>query len=135
MSRNWRDSASCLGTDLVVWFPEGGPGVHIDTSVAKSVCHNCPVRVECLDDAMALERGQWDRYGIRGEMSAPERRKLAKSRRGAEPTQRADRADLEPCRTSAEYHRHLRRREPIDDACRGAERSRTAERARKEAVA
>jgi WhiB family transcriptional regulator, redox-sensing transcriptional regulator len=67
---DWRVDASCLSiADDGLWFPETGSDRGI---TAKKVCSGCPVRVECLNDA--LRHG--DEYGIRGGVSVHERRKL-----------------------------------------------------------
>lgn len=85
---------------------------HSDRAEAKhhalSICATCPVRRECLDDALS-EKFQ---YGIRGGMTADDRKALLQKTRGTKP--------LQPCGTQSAYTRHVRRREPIDDACRAA---------------
>jgi WhiB family redox-sensing transcriptional regulator len=78
----WQDEALCAQTDPALWFPEnrGDPG-----ATAKQVCHGCPVRRECLADAMARE-GDGDRYrrfGIWGGLTAAERAALRTRQRMA----------------------------------------------------
>lgn len=45
-----------------------------DSKSAKAVCSLCPVRSECLEDALAFEAQAHVPYGVRGGMSATERR-------------------------------------------------------------
>lgn len=49
----------------------------------RLVCAHCPVAVECLDEAMQLERGYTNRgevrYGLRGGLTGSERRHLVTS--------------------------------------------------------
>jgi WhiB family redox-sensing transcriptional regulator len=73
----WVLDAACAGSDPEAFFPT--PGVSV-AAVAKQVCASCPVRTECLEDA--LERGEY--YGVRGGLSAQARRRLAKQRRAAD---------------------------------------------------
>lgn len=51
-----------------------------DYSEAKALCHACPVRMACLEDALAVESttalGQDAMYGIRGGLTPTERRTL-----------------------------------------------------------
>ncbi|NNJ04183.1 WhiB family transcriptional regulator [Streptomyces sp. PKU-MA01144] len=72
----WQDDALCaeVGTDL--WFPEAG---HTGRD-AKEVCYRCPVRRECLTDAMREEHGSSHerRFGIRGGLGPRERIALEK---------------------------------------------------------
>jgi WhiB family redox-sensing transcriptional regulator len=67
-AKGWRAAALCaqVGTDL--FFPEQGGSL----KQPKKVCKRCPVRAECLADA--LEQG--DQWGMRGGLSEIERRKL-----------------------------------------------------------
>lgn len=70
--RGWRHLAACLDLPTDEWFP--GPGE--DSAVARKVCRGCPVRVECLNDAMATEPTPWETRGIRGGLTARDRNKL-----------------------------------------------------------
>lgn len=64
----WYRGALCAQTDVELFYPERGDSAR----PAKSVCAKCPVKKECLDDALA--RGE--RFGIWGGLSDRERRKL-----------------------------------------------------------
>jgi len=47
-------------------------------TVARNVCRGCPVKHECLDDAIATR----DAFGVRGGLTHTERARLAKERNG-----------------------------------------------------
>ncbi|MDF2708148.1 MAG: transcription factor WhiB [Nonomuraea muscovyensis] len=64
----WFDDGLCAQTDPEVFFPEKGGS----TRDAKQVCMACPIRVECLDYALAHE----ERFGVWGGASEKERRRL-----------------------------------------------------------
>jgi WhiB family redox-sensing transcriptional regulator len=66
--RPWIDEALCATTDPEAFFPEKGGS----TREAKRICMRCPVRIPCLEDALATD----ERFGIRGGLSERERRKL-----------------------------------------------------------
>lgn len=67
---------ACEGSDPALFFPEGR-GSEVVERLAKAVCRTCPLRQECLDLAMATERGQ-ARWGIYGGLNGAERAKLAR---------------------------------------------------------
>lgn len=69
----WHAYALCGEAGGDGWFPEDGehPGI------AKRVCYGCPVRGECLNDA--LDRG--DRHGIWGGYSPKERQEILRQRK------------------------------------------------------
>jgi WhiB family redox-sensing transcriptional regulator len=62
--------AACASVDTELFFAADSDKNAIKQ--AKKVCAGCPVRATCLDEA--LEIG--DQYGVRGGMTAKERRKL-----------------------------------------------------------
>ena len=64
----WQAKALCSQTDPEAFFPEKGGS----TRDAKKVCHECEVKVECLEYALAND----ERFGIWGGLSERERRKL-----------------------------------------------------------
>ncbi len=135
--RDWRHGAACRDQEPDLFFPTGdtGPAL-LQIEEAKDICRACPVIYQCLQ--WALESGQ--DYGIWGGLSEQERRSLKRraayrrSRREAEQRSAADGAPPAParksgsrggrplaaCGTSSAYHRHVKNREPIDDACRAA---------------
>jgi WhiB family redox-sensing transcriptional regulator len=65
---DWRDRASCLGADTEAFFADG-QGSHVPEAV-KRICRSCPVRQECIDDAL-VSRDQW---AIRGGVAPRDRR-------------------------------------------------------------
>lgn len=74
---SWRRLAKCRGMDPDLFHPARGQ----DVSAAKAVCDGCPVRSECLSEA--LQSSQNDDQGVWGGTSARERmdirRKLGKT--------------------------------------------------------
>ena len=102
---NWRDRAACAGMFDVDWFPH--PSAR--TPVALQVCRECPVRQECLEDA--LGEGL-DQFGVRGGHTEKQRMRMARSR---------TRAAVAECGTDAGYYRHLRQLMTVPcDLCRRA---------------
>lgn len=72
----WEADALCPQTDPEVFYPiKGG-----NPQDAKDICHQCPVRVDCLQAAMAEEgdAGSY-RWGVRGGYTADERRRMARN--------------------------------------------------------
>jgi WhiB family redox-sensing transcriptional regulator len=63
----------------VLFFPEVGGAASFSVNVAQRVCRSCPVRCDCLDDALA--RGE--RYGIWGGYTTDQRRRIRYQRRRA----------------------------------------------------
>lgn len=78
-STDWMDYAACQDIDdPEIFFPLPSQGA----AAAKAVCARCPVRVTCLEDALAKN----NIYGFRGGMSGEARRReLAKRNREAAP--------------------------------------------------
>jgi len=68
----WKDQAACAapGVDPAIFYPTKGGS----SRLAKEVCRDCPVRIECLNVAMQHQ----ERYGVWGGMSERERRKLVR---------------------------------------------------------
>ncbi len=51
MRREWITDAACLGMlDDDIWFQPGRGNVPVE---ALRICRGCPVRAECLDDALS----------------------------------------------------------------------------------
>ncbi len=72
---DWRSRAACRGVDPDLFFPLPHDGEGVDR--AKAVCVVCPVRNQCLDEALRRIP-----EGIAGGLTATERRRL---RRQAPP--------------------------------------------------
>lgn len=105
----WAAKAACQTYELSLFFTESKTGVDL----AKRVCRRCPVSEKCLDMALRAEDGS--RYGIYGGLTADERTQLV----GGPP--RTGRKPAE-CGTRSAYQRHVKKGEPIDEACRAANR-------------
>lgn len=115
---NWRNRALCAlpayhGIDF---FPQPGDQQGVDR--AKAVCADCPVWRDCLTDALNEEGGRrpTSRYGIRGGVTEAQRFGIYKRTK--------PKRELAPCGTRAAYERHRKNGEPIDEACRTANRDR-----------
>lgn len=67
---NWRGRAACLTSDPEMFFPHDSDKIGI--SMAKRVCGQCVVRLDCLE--YALETDPAD--GIWGELTTDERKEL-----------------------------------------------------------
>ena len=67
----WHADAACRERPDLNWFPERGE----DVRQAKAVCSSCPVRSDCLADALANRR----HHGIWGAPSERERRPLRRA--------------------------------------------------------
>jgi WhiB family redox-sensing transcriptional regulator len=129
--RGWRAAALCAATDDPdLWFPAGLTApYHAQIHQAKTTCLRCPVLRECRE--WALTHGTDD--GIWGGLDWEELRLLRRRERRGK-----GRSEPLPCGTPAAYRRHLRNGEPIDNACRTANRlakAAQAERAGSAAVA
>ncbi len=64
----WVQRAACRGSGFGPYFPKGGAS----STPAKAVCAQCPVRGECLDNALRYPQLQ----GVWGGTSDAERRAL-----------------------------------------------------------
>ncbi|MEW1565774.1 WhiB family transcriptional regulator [Streptomyces sp. NPDC093509] len=72
---HWRDDATCATVDPELFYPTGPGGTAAQMErQAKSICDVCPVRAECL--AEAIEAG--DYTGIRGGLTEVERRGMVR---------------------------------------------------------
>lgn len=78
-ARDWRSRAACRDSDPETFFPaaEAGPAYERQVAEAKAVCAGCPVRAECLDEALARIPD-----GIAGGLTPAERRRLFRGRTG-----------------------------------------------------
>lgn len=75
----WKAKASCAGADRDLFFP--GRGENDRINAAKAICASCPVRVECLDFALANR----ELFGIWGGTTEKERRRLRARRQPGRP--------------------------------------------------
>ncbi|GAA3155448.1 WhiB family transcriptional regulator [Streptomyces rectiviolaceus] len=129
MSAAWEENASCRNLELSLFYPAKEAVEQAEQ--ARTVCATCPVREQCLTSTLADEKRLTpsDRDGIRAGLDGRERYILQHGQ--PKPRQRKPRTPrpakprtLAPCGTPAAYDRHMRRGEPIDDACRVARRVR-----------
>jgi WhiB family transcriptional regulator, redox-sensing transcriptional regulator len=72
--RRWTEQAACKGADQRIFYQSGANPLYTQ---AKSICAKCPVRLECLQDAMEWEKTNL-RIGMWGGMTPRERQMLAK---------------------------------------------------------
>lgn len=81
----WMDKALCRTSGTPAhWFPDDSDTGAIAEAVA--VCAECPVRADCLEDAMSVHGL---RYGIWGGLTRPQRRALRRKRTAAARTAEA----------------------------------------------
>lgn len=110
---DWRRHATCHGEDPDLFYPVGqGPDALNNSDHAKAICAGCPVKAACLQHA--IDTGE--EHGIWGGLDETERAAM-RGRKGRYMGAR----QLAPCGTTAAHRRHLRRGEPIDEACREAD--------------
>jgi WhiB family redox-sensing transcriptional regulator len=69
----WRSRAACLGMPTDMFFLKRGDS----SKEAKEICSSCPVKTECLDEAVHINP-IYDTYGIYGGKSSRERNKIRK---------------------------------------------------------
>ena len=72
-SQTWRSQARCKGIDPDVFYP----AVEEEADEAKAICAECPVRLACLEFALAAR----ERDGIWGGATEKERRRIIRQRR------------------------------------------------------
>ena len=73
----WLDRAACVDKPHDWFHPSPGS---MNYRRARNCCLVCPVRFECLDDAMESERDVTNdrhRHGMRGGLTPPERAAMA----------------------------------------------------------
>lgn len=131
----WAAHALCRFDDPKLYFTDSGTGA------ALATCRTCPVRVQCLDMAMAAEgdRSAGSRFGIFGGLTPEERAARAAATPEvvpAAPVQPRWRGhELAPCGTRAAYRRHQRRGETPCRACKAAESLARTERSARQKTA
>lgn len=64
----WWCRAACRGMDTELFFPLNG-----DYGPVRAICLSCPVRLFCLEDALAQE---YDRYGFFGGTTPKDRARM-----------------------------------------------------------
>ena len=71
----WRSHAACVDTGPELFFPSRGQSIE----PAVRICRSCPVRAECLADAMADP--EWRDLGVRGGLSVRRRQMIRDAHR------------------------------------------------------
>lgn len=79
---DWRDDAICIEYETNTFYPERS---HELAKVAKAICRECPVRSECLDEAIANN----EKFGVWGGLDTQERQREARRRYEQERRNRA----------------------------------------------
>lgn len=76
----WREGAACHDMDTEIFFPIGLTGPAIEqTNLAKAICRECPVRLQCLEFALRTLQD----HGVWGGHTEEERRVIRRARRAA----------------------------------------------------
>ena len=78
---NWRQQSACRDLETTVFFP----ATDEEAAAAKAVCATCPVRLECLEYAIATRQDD----GVWGGLDETERRRLRRRRQAAARAGRA----------------------------------------------
>lgn len=71
----WTNDALCAQIGGDEWYPEPGGLGQRKASIARATCAACPVRIKCLDYALAND----ERWGIWGGLFYSERAALGGS--------------------------------------------------------
>jgi WhiB family redox-sensing transcriptional regulator len=83
LSTEWQQHGLCRATDSAVFFPpahfEHKPEREAREAKAKAICMRCPVRVECLEWALAVR----EPHGVWGGHSESERKQILLGKRKA----------------------------------------------------
>ena len=74
MNLAWRQQGRCRGVDPTVFYPVSDEDEALE---AKQICATCPVRVACLEYALAAR----EKHGVWGGATERERRRMLRQRR------------------------------------------------------
>lgn len=78
--RRWWDHAACKGMDINLFiFEFAEPQIQRKIKAAKAVCESCPVRPECLAEALQYSTSRQECIGIWGGLTWKERQKYART--------------------------------------------------------
>jgi WhiB family redox-sensing transcriptional regulator len=84
----WQAAALCAQVGPQIFFAPDDPdeAVLFSTAEARTICLSCPVRPDCLEDAMQREgdADRGNRAGVWGGLSPGQRAALARARHGPE---------------------------------------------------
>jgi WhiB family redox-sensing transcriptional regulator len=67
-TRAWTARAACRGADTEIFYPAS----HDEEAEALALCATCPVRAQCLEDALRNR----ETHGIWGGTTPEERRRI-----------------------------------------------------------
>lgn len=70
---DWRSAAACREIDVEAFFAVD----EASQQEAVAICDTCPVRVECLEHAIAAR----EQYGVWGGLREQDRKRLVRARR------------------------------------------------------
>ena len=73
-NQTWRQQGRCRGVDPEIFYPVSEEDEALE---AKAICDSCPVRVACLEYALAAR----EKNGVWGGLTERERRRLLRQRR------------------------------------------------------
>ncbi|WP_062641544.1 WhiB family transcriptional regulator [Streptomyces maremycinicus] len=126
-TRAWESRAACRYQDAELWFSRRS------SSRAVAICATCPVLDPCRAAVLLREKGlpKCQRDGVIAGLTGAQRHALECQADRPRPVPPAGpeaprapggvpRGQPAPCGTRAAYQRHLRLREPVDEACRVA---------------
>lgn len=88
MQEDWRDYAACAGMDPEMWFAMylARGRLAPKTLRALEICRSCPVKADCLADALALASAMnYAVPGVWGGTIEAERMKMIKARPAVQP--------------------------------------------------
>lgn len=71
----WKRDAVCSSADPDAFFPSSGE----DQRAQKKICGTCPVKAQCLQEALDND----ERWGIWGGLGPAERRRMRRTRAAA----------------------------------------------------
>ena len=112
MNDDWRDQAECKGVDPNIFFP--GRGDWMAIRIAKTICAECEVRAECLEEAILNN----EQVGVFGGTTPYDRRKIRRTRTDLPAIRRF--RQRPSWGTENGYKWHLRHKDAPCLACRQA---------------
>ena len=79
-SVSWTDDAVCIGISTDLFFVDRGEGSSSEMQMIFKMCSGCPVRNECLEEALRVESHYGTRHGIWGGKTPTQRNLIARER-------------------------------------------------------
>lgn len=115
MTEKWWHQAACKGADVNIFYPAiGGTTTY---TKALRLCAKCPVRIECLTEALDTDT----EYGMRGGMTPRQRAVYAARRDGTLPPIEAH---GDAIGTRRGYERELKAGVPPCEECKAGHNAR-----------